>query len=69
MERFSKAIEFDEKKATYYNNKALALYHLGDLKLSLGEYNRAILLDPSDARTLYNRGNTYLALGKTDEAH
>lgn len=28
LERFSKAIEYDETKATYFNNKALALYHL-----------------------------------------
>ena len=26
LERFNKSIEFDEHKATYYNNKALALY-------------------------------------------
>lgn len=63
LERFTKAIELDESKATYFNNKALALYHLGKLKDSLYEYNRAIELDPEDARTLYNRGNTYLALG------
>jgi tetratricopeptide (TPR) repeat protein len=69
LERFSRAIEFDEQKATYYNNKALALYHLGDLKGSLAEYNRAIVLDETDARTLYNRGNTYLALGNNEEAH
>jgi hypothetical protein len=42
MERFSKTIEFDEQKATYY---ALALYHLGDLKGSLAEYNCAIVLN------------------------
>lgn len=42
---------------------------MGDLKGSLNEYNRAIQLDASDARTLYNRGNTYLALGNNEEAH
>ena len=26
-------------------------------------------LDPKDARTLFNRGNTYLALQKIDLAH
>jgi len=26
-------------------------------------------LDPNDARTLFNRGNTYLALQKIEEAH
>jgi len=36
---------------------------MGDLKNSLYEYNRAVDADPSDARTLYNRGNSYLALG------
>lgn len=29
---------------------------------SLAEYNKALALDPNDARTLFNRGNTYLAL-------
>ena len=32
-------------------------------------YNKAIGLDENDARTLYNRGNTYLALGKNELAH
>lgn len=27
LERFKKAIELDGAKATYFNNKALALYH------------------------------------------
>lgn len=27
LDRFKKAIELDPTKATYYNNKALALYH------------------------------------------
>lgn len=27
LDRFKKAIELDGNKATYYNNKALALYH------------------------------------------
>lgn len=27
LEKFKKAIELDPAKATYYNNKALALYH------------------------------------------
>jgi tetratricopeptide (TPR) repeat protein len=36
---------------------------------SLLEYNKALSLDPSDARTLFNRGNTYLALQKIDLAH
>lgn len=27
LERFKKAIEQDPSKPTYYNNKALALYH------------------------------------------
>jgi len=26
-------------------------------------------LDPNDARTLFNRGNTYLALRKIEQAH
>lgn len=58
----------DETKATYFNNKALALYHLGQLELSLEFYNRAIDIDPTDDRTYYNRGNTYLALGSNDKA-
>jgi lipoprotein NlpI len=27
LDRFKRAIELDSTKATYYNNKALALYH------------------------------------------
>ena len=69
MERFTRAIEQDETKATYFNNKALALYHLGDLKGSLVEFNKALAIDDQDARALYNRGNTHLALGKRAEAH
>jgi len=52
----------EEAKATYYNNKALALYHIGNLNFSLKEFNKAIELDPKDPRTLYNRGNTLLSL-------
>ena len=64
LERFKKAIELDGNKATYYNNKALALYHNEQYDESLVEYNKALNLDPNDARTLFNRGNTYLALQK-----
>lgn len=35
----------------------------------MAEYNKALYLDPNDARTLFNRGNTYLALQKIDLAH
>jgi tetratricopeptide (TPR) repeat protein len=36
---------------------------------SLAEYNKALTLDPNDARTLFNRGNTYLALERIELAH
>ena len=36
---------------------------MGKLRDSLHEYNRAIELDPHDAKVYYNRGNTYLAMG------
>jgi len=35
----------------------------------LAEYNKALNLDPKDARTLFNRGNTFLALKKIELAH
>ena len=62
MEKFRKAIELDGTKGTYYNNLALALYHMGDLIGALDSYNKAIEREPEDSRTLYNRGNTFLAL-------
>lgn len=33
------------------------------------EYNKALSLDPKDAKTLFNRGNTYLALKEIEKAH
>jgi len=45
LERFTRAIEQDDSKATYFNNKALALFHLGDLKGSLIEFDRALKID------------------------
>jgi len=59
----------DDSKSTFYNNKALALYHIGKLRDSLYEYDKAIDLDKSDAKIHYNRGNTNLAMGKNKEAH
>ena len=47
----------------------MALYHNEQYDESLAEYNKALALDPKDARTLFNRGNTYLALKKIDLAH
>ena len=47
----------------------MALYHNQQYDESLIEYNKALSLDPNDARTLFNRGNTYLALQKIEEAH
>ena len=69
LERFKKAIEQDPSKPTYYNNKALALYHNKLYNESLAEYNKALALDANDARTLFNRGNTYLALEDIALAH
>ena len=46
----------------------MALYHLGELKESLELYDQSILLDDEDARTFFNRGNTYLALGENQKA-
>jgi len=53
----------DDSKSTFYNNKALALYHIGKLRDSLYEYDKAIELDKTDAKIHYNRGNTNLAMG------
>lgn len=45
------------------------MYHNEQYDESLVEYNKALSLDPRDARTLFNRGNTYLALQKIELAH
>ena len=69
MEKFTKAIELDNLKSTFFNNKALALYHIGKLRDSLDEYDKALELDRTDAKIHYNRGNTNLARGKNRDAH
>ena len=42
LEKITKAIELDDTKTTFYINKALTLYHLGEHILSLEFSNKAL---------------------------
>jgi tetratricopeptide (TPR) repeat protein len=51
-----------------YISRGATYQMLGKYEAALADYDRAISLDPSDARAYNNRGNTYDALGKVEAA-
>jgi tetratricopeptide (TPR) repeat protein len=52
--------------APYY--RGVCKYHTGDYAGALHDFNLNILVDGNDARSLYWRGRSKIALGKKDEA-
>ena len=69
LEEFQRAIHSSENPATFYNNLALAQYHMGNTDDSLKNYLEAIKRDPNDPSFYFNRGNAFLAKKMYNEAH
>ncbi len=66
---YSKAIELDPKlAAASYNGRGGAYADQEDYNSALPDLNKAIELDPKYAFAYYNRGKTYEALARRDEA-
>lgn len=51
-----------------YNNRGIAYHGRGDYARAIKDYDKAIDLDPQDARAFYNRGISFRRLGQTDRA-
>jgi tetratricopeptide (TPR) repeat protein len=58
----------NDRRATILNDRAVANTRLGQTKLALDDYNRAIELFPEYPVAYNNRGNLLLALGQLTEA-
>ena len=57
-----------EKLAAAYTNRGEAYGNLGDPARAIKDFDRALRLDPGDARAYYNRGFAYRKLGDTARA-
>lgn len=57
-----------DRRATILNDRGVAYSRLGQRKLALDDYNRAVQLFPEYAPVYNNRGTTLLALGLSQEA-
>jgi tetratricopeptide (TPR) repeat protein len=58
----------NDRRATILNDRAVANVRLGETKLALEDYNRAVELFPEYPVAYNNRGNLLLALGQYGEA-
>lgn len=58
----------NDRKATILNDRAVAYGRLGQTRLAVEDYNRAVQLFPEYAAVYNNRGNTLLAMGQVREA-
>ena len=58
----------DHQVALAFNNRANANDALGYSNAAINDYSRALAIDPHYGNALYNRGSTYLELGKLDLA-
>jgi len=54
--------------ALAYMNRGYAFSVRGQFLEAIADYDKAILIDPSDAETLNNRGSAYAAIGARDRA-
>jgi len=58
----------NDRRATILNDRAVANARLGQIKVALDDYNRAVELFPEYPVAYNNRGNLLLAIGQLDEA-
>lgn len=58
----------NDRKATILNDRAVAYVRLGQTKLAIEDFNKAVTLFPEYAATYNNRGNLLLALNLPREA-
>jgi tetratricopeptide (TPR) repeat protein len=58
----------NDRRATILNDRAVANARLGQVKLALEDYNRAVELFPEYPVAYNNRGNLLVAVGQFDEA-
>lgn len=57
-----------EQKANILNDRGIAYWRRGDLKLAVDDFNAAVTLFPEFAAVYNNRGNVLLALNQSNEA-
>lgn len=60
-------IEADPTSGAAYNNRAIEYRRQGHLEQAIADFGKAIEIDPKNARSYYNRGTVYLALGQTSK--
>lgn len=65
IEYFSKAIEYNPKDASLYNNRGLAYYNLQQYDKAIADYTKAIEIRPDFADAYYNRGLAYFKKGSS----
>ncbi len=58
----------NDRRATILNDRAVAYARLGQTKLAIDDFNRAVQLFPEYAAIYNNRGSLLLALGNANEA-
>ena len=58
----------NDRRATILNDRAVAYARMGETKLAVEDYNRAVQLFPEYAATYNNRGALLLSIGMTREA-
>jgi tetratricopeptide (TPR) repeat protein len=58
----------NDRRATILNDRAVAYWRLGETKLAVEDFNRAVQLFPEYAATYNNRGNLLLSIGMVKEA-
>jgi tetratricopeptide (TPR) repeat protein len=68
LNEFTKAIGL-KPHGLHYNNRGLALYHIGNLQDAKKDFDAALEKTSDDPFIYYNRGNVYMNLGEFDKAH
>ncbi|MEM6624594.1 MAG: tetratricopeptide repeat protein [Pseudomonadota bacterium] len=57
-----------EELVAAHSNRGATFADLGSYERALADYARALELNPRHANTMFNRANTYCALGRPDSA-
>ena len=65
---WSDVISKSPDKARAYTNRGRALGDLGRFQEALGDFNRALALDPTNTDAYNNRANIYVQSGRVDDA-
>ncbi len=68
IQDLNEAILLEDRPGDYFN-RALARYHINDLRGAMADYDKGLELDPNEFLGYYNRGLLRAQVGDNNRGH